>query len=77
MMAKTITFTYLNHSGKKARRTIDVDSIEYQNFPGFGYQAGWFVSGFCHDKQARRSFALNRIIMTEDSPPKVFKLLEL
>lgn len=77
MMPKTITFTYLNHRGDREERTIDADKINYENHPGYGYQAGWFISGFCHKKQAYRSFALNRIILSEDSPPKHFVLVNL
>lgn len=76
-MAKTVTFTYLNHRGSKEERTVDVEKLDYQNSPGFGYQAGWFVSGFCHKKQAYRSFALDRIILSEDSPPRHFTLINL
>ena len=61
-MDKPITFTYLNHRGEFSRRTVLVDSLEFQNNPGLGYQSGWFLSGICQDREARRSFALSRIV---------------
>lgn len=61
----TIRFKYLNHRGEIAQRTIDVDAVEFFRDPAFGYQPGWFISGHCHDRNARRSFALNRIIIGE------------
>lgn len=64
-MSSTITFNYLNHRGETEERTIDVAAVEFQRNPGYGYQPGWFISGFCHDRKARRSFALNRIILPE------------
>lgn len=66
----TVKFTYLNHHGKEAARTVDVECLEFQRSPGYGYQPGWFLTGHCHDKDARRSFALSRIILfdlTENS----------
>lgn len=76
-MPYTVQFRYLNHHGKMALRTVDVDSVDFQLHPGLGYQSGWFISGFDHDKQAHRSFALSRIILDADSPPKRFVLLSL
>lgn len=74
----TITFKYLNHRGEHADRTIDVEAVEFIREPGFGYQSGWFVSGRCHDKDARRSFALNRILFNDqEQVPKIFTLLNL
>lgn len=71
----TIRFTYTNHHGKVAERTVDVDSLEYYNSPGFGYEPGWFISGFCHDKQARRSFALEHIsINGKDFKQGIYRL---
>lgn len=77
MMPKTITFEYLNHRGKQMARTVDVEAVEFIREPGFGYQSGWFISGFDHDKQSRRSFALDRIILDHDAPPKFFTLIKL
>ena len=71
------TFTYLNHAGKKSVRTIDVECVEFIRSPGFGYQSGWFLSGFDSEKQARRSFALDRIIFDDEGVPPFFKLFTL
>lgn len=60
-----IQFDYLNHNGVLSRRDLEVDALEFQYKPGFGYQPGWFISGFDHNKAARRSFALSRIILEE------------
>lgn len=73
----TITFKYLNHRGKTAERTIDVDAIEFILRPSFGYQPGWFISGRCHDKDARRSFALNRIILDDEITPRHYVLMAI
>lgn len=62
----TVKFKYLNHRGVTAKRTVDVDSVEFIGVSNFGYQPGWFISGRCHDKNARRSFALSRIVFEED-----------
>jgi len=56
-----VKFWYLNHNGKRAQRTVLVDSLEFLVAPGFGYQPGWFLSGWDCDKKARRSFALSRV----------------
>jgi predicted DNA-binding transcriptional regulator YafY len=76
-MPKTISFTYLNHNGKKAERTVDVETVEFLKNPGFGYQSGWFVSGFDHEKKARRSFSLGRIILDENAVPDLYVLIAL
>lgn len=62
----TVTFKYLNHHGKLAERTVDVDSVEFVRNPGFQYQPGWFISGRCHTNNARRSFALSRIELPDN-----------
>lgn len=62
---KTISFEYMNHNGKRSMRTIDVDRVEFCMEPGFGYQPGWAVSGRCHEKNARRTFFLSRIVFPE------------
>lgn len=62
-----IYFTYRNHRGEIERRTVTPTEIEFIANPGFDYQSGWFLSGWDHDKQARRSFALSHIIVPEDS----------
>lgn len=79
MTDHVITFEYLNHAGKKQRRKITVDAVEFIGKVNYGYQPGWFISGFCHDKQARRSFALSRIIFddSEFNHKKHFTLMDL
>lgn len=72
---KTISFKYLNHRGKTDERTIDFEALEFIREPGFGYQSGWFISGRCHTKNARRSFSLNRIIMDTETVPRFYVLL--
>lgn len=62
-------FTYINHRGQQSERNVDIDSLEFHYNPGFGYQPGWFISGFDHDKADRRSFALSRIVL--EGPPMV------
>ncbi|QWY83380.1 hypothetical protein [Rhizobium phage RHph_X3_2] len=61
-----ISFKYLNHKGVTATRTITVDAVEFFGKANFGYQPGWYISGHCHDKHARRSFCLSRIIFDDD-----------
>ena len=64
----TLKFDYLNHNGKLAERTVRVETLELLISPDYGYQPGWFLTGFCFTKQARRSFALSRIVIDEDLP---------
>lgn len=75
----TIKFKYLNHKGATSMRTVNVIGVDYISSPGFGYQAGWFLTGWCHDKQATRSFALSHINVSPNGihPAKHFRLLEL
>lgn len=68
----TISFDYLNHKGLKEHRTIKGPfDLSFQFHPGFGYQPGWFLSGICMDRKARRSFALTRIDFTSTLPEDV------
>lgn len=77
-MPLTIEFQYINHRGETRIRTVDVDSVEFHHAPGYGYQPGWFVSGYDHDKNNRRSFALNRIVFPDHGEGnKVFKLINM
>lgn len=69
-----IAFEYLNHNGKRSDRDVDIDSLEYHRNPGFGYQPGWFVSGWDYDKANRRSFALDRITISAD---QIYKLIKI
>lgn len=61
-----VSFDYLNHRGIVKKRTIDVECLEFIREVGFNYQPGWFLSGRCHEKDARRSFALSRIVFDDD-----------
>lgn len=69
-------FKYRNHRGEVANRTIIVDAVEFIRNPGFDYQSGWFVSGHCLKKKARRSFALANIVMDTENVPPFFLLLK-
>jgi hypothetical protein len=62
-MTKTISFKYRSHRGVVEDRTIDVETIEWLAKPGYDYQPGWFISGRCHDRGARRSFALSHVVL--------------
>lgn len=65
-----VKFDYRNHRGELAQRTVAVGALEYINKPGYDYKSGWFLSGYCLDRKARRSFALANIVMpagTEDN----------
>lgn len=68
-MTITVCFAYKNHRGEVNNRTVDVDSIEFITTvhadDDYGYQPGWFLSGWDHTKQARRSFALCNIILDD------------
>jgi len=64
-MAGIAVFHYKNHRGEVAERRVRVDSIDFIREPGFGYEAGWFVSGLCLDKRERRSFSFANIIVPE------------
>jgi hypothetical protein len=50
----SLEFTYTNFAGMTARCQVDVQQI------GCDEQMG-YISGFCHYRQARRTFRLNRI----------------
>lgn len=78
MTPNTVTFDYKNHRGEVRTRTVDVDAVEFLHMrkldPKYGYQPGWYLSGRCHDKDARRSFALCNIILPNDVREDFFKL---
>lgn len=78
-MTKIVKFWYLNHRGVIRERTLDVTAVEFIHEPGYGYQPGWFLSGFDRDRSGdvRRSFALSRIILPDDGISSVYKLLIL
>lgn len=78
MATAPITFTYLNHRGETEERKVEVDSVEFHRNPGYGYQPGWFISGFDLERVARRSFALSRVILPEEQTKNVvFRLMGL
>lgn len=58
-----INFNYKNYRGEVSFRRVAVDSIEFLTNPGFGYQPGWFISGIDLDKNARRSFRFDNIVL--------------
>lgn len=66
-MGPAATFRYKNHRGEIAERTVTLGTIEYLPEPGYGYKPGWFLSGWCHDKRARRSFAFANIQVGDTS----------
>lgn len=72
-----VKFKYLNHRGIIEEREIKFECLEFIRDPGFGYQSGWFISGECYKKAARRSFALNRIIMNDGDVPRFYTLLKV
>ena len=78
-MPRPLEFQYINHRGEMSLRTLDVDALEFHFNPGYGYQPGWFISGFDMERQARRSFALSRIMFEEignlGPGNRVFRLL--
>jgi predicted DNA-binding transcriptional regulator YafY len=69
----TVTFVYKNHRGDIRERVIIPDAIEFISVSNFGYQPGWYLSGYCMDKCARRSFNLAHIIFPENKTQYVHK----
>lgn len=61
-------FRYKNHRGEVALRTVSMESISWKETPGYGYKPGFFLDGWCHDKKARRSFALANIVPPATDP---------
>jgi predicted DNA-binding transcriptional regulator YafY len=60
-----VTFDYMTHRGTVEKRTVTVRGVDWTDNPGYNYQPGWFLTGHCHDRDAMRSFALNRIVLPE------------
>lgn len=60
-------FTYRNHREEIAVRTITPLMIIYEPNPPeeYKYQPGWFLHGYDHEKEAPRTFDINRIIPNE------------
>jgi len=75
MKIKPVKFKYLNYLGEAHERTVTPDTIELLMDPGFNHQPGWFLSGWDHDKEAHRSFALTRIVVDSDQNPFWFRIL--
>jgi predicted DNA-binding transcriptional regulator YafY len=70
-------FMYTNYKGETKERKIEFESISFISNPGFGYQPGWFINGYCFEKNARRSFALSRVIINEGCDvPSHYTLVE-
>lgn len=75
-MELRVKFFYKNHRGEVSEREIDIDSLEWISNPNYGYQPGWFLSGFDLVKNARRSFALCNMVLKPDAKGffKLFKM---
>lgn len=58
-----VTFTYKNHRAEISERTIEVQSLDWEINPPYGYQPGWFLRGICQNRKASRSFALTHIVL--------------
>jgi predicted DNA-binding transcriptional regulator YafY len=54
-----IVFNYTNHRNLSEQRTVTPIAIEYLTRPGFGYEEGWFLRAFCHDREQERTFSLD------------------
>jgi predicted DNA-binding transcriptional regulator YafY len=61
----SIVFTYQNHKGVRSERRVKPIGVMFVSNPGFGYQPGWFLHGFCMTKMEVRSFSLSHIILPE------------
>lgn len=65
-----VKFWYKNHRDEIRERTVTVDSIEFvrDEKPDYKHPPNsWVLSGYDHDKNARRSFLLDRIIIPNGS----------
>ncbi len=71
-----ITFTYTNHRGEVAERNVVFESLDYITQPGYAYPPGWFLTGLDLDRNARRSFALQNIIIP-DGTVNLFTLFRI
>lgn len=69
------SFLYKNHRGEIAGRTVTVHGLDYMVAPSFGYDPGWFLTGYCHDRKALRSFALNNMILPHAMPNGEWRLI--
>lgn len=61
-MNRRIKFQYRNHRQEINQRDVTVHSIQHLTAPGYGYEPGWFLIGFDHDRSAMRSFKFENII---------------
>jgi hypothetical protein len=73
MTMDILIFKYLNHRGSTDMREVLFESVQYIREPGYGYEPGWFISGYDLHRKARRSFALANIIF--DDPPQAIHTL--
>jgi hypothetical protein len=65
-MSKAV-FVYKNHKGIVETRRVSQVRLELISNPGYGYQPGWFLSGYDEARKAHRSFALANIVLDDDS----------
>lgn len=75
MVHAPIKFTYTNHRGEVAERTVTDVRIIYSFNPGYDYLPGWFLDGFDLDKRERRSFALTNI--TPERGSRIYTLFSV
>lgn len=57
---REVCFTYLNHRGETYDRTVTPIRIEFGTSKWHD-QPQWLLHGFCHKKQAERTFAMMHI----------------
>lgn len=61
-LSSVVTFRYRNWRGSiGVRRVIPID-ITFANYPHHSGGQQWFLNGYCIDKRARRSFAIEDIL---------------
>lgn len=57
MLGKHIsTFLYTNYKGETEVRKVIADRVVWMDDPGFGYEPGWFLLGWCLSARAMRQF---------------------
>lgn len=61
-----ITFSYRNHRQEVNERDVTLLSIMYLEKPGYGYEPGWFLVGYDHDRADERVFKFENIIPAGD-----------
>ena len=65
-----ITFTYCNHEGITARRTITPYELQFNALAPYYPEPTWLLWGYCHDRLAYRSFSLEKISNLQPASPK-------